>query len=156
MKNHLILSYLLLACCLQSTVAAAGKNLVNIDKNGVGLQGYDPVAFFTDKKPIKGNPAIHHTYQGATYHFVSTDHRSLFSANPARFAPQFGGYCAYGVTKGTPAPIRVDAFQIVNDRLLLQYDSDIRDQFSKDPIGNLRKADENWPALVEKKGKPSH
>jgi len=128
------------------------KTLLNLDKNGVAIQGYDPVAFFTQSKPVLGNPQFQSSYKGATYYFVSAEDKKAFDAAPAKYEPQFGGFCAYGVANGKTVPIKVEAFQIVNGRLLLQYDLDVRDKFNKDQAGNLQKADQNWPGLLEKKG----
>jgi hypothetical protein len=77
----------------------------------------------------------------------------MFDADPAKYEPQFGGYCAWGVKKGSLYPVKIEAFQIVNGRLLLQYDFSAREQFNKDTLGNLDRADQNWPGLVEKQGK---
>jgi hypothetical protein len=87
------------------------------------------------------------------YYFASKDHRDTFKANPAKYEPAFGGYCAYGVSRNKLVEIDVDAFQIVDGRLLLQYSKGVRNDFNKDTKGNLGKAEANWPALVEKKGK---
>jgi len=129
------------------------KTLQNLDKNGAAIQGYDPVAFFTQNKPVKGNPELHSSYRGATYYFASAEDKASFDAAPAKYEPQFGGFCAYGVSRGNLVPIKVEAFQIVNGRLLLQYDLDVKEKFNKDTSGNLQKADQNWPGLVEKKGR---
>ena len=134
-------------------LAAQTKTLLNLDKNGVAIQGYDPVAFFTDGKPVKGKPEFPARHNGAVYYFSSNEHRDLFQADPAKYEPTFGGYCAFGVSRNKLAEIDVDAFQIVDNRLLLQYNKGVREDFNKDTKGNLTKADGNWPALVEKKGK---
>ncbi len=144
---------LLLILAIVAVPAFAGKILQNIDDNGLGLQGYDPVAYFTDGKPVKGTPQFTSVYNGARYQFASAEHKAMFDAEPAKYEPQFGGFCAYGVSKGGKYPIEVDAFQIVDGRLLLQYNKDARDSFNKDTQGNLKKADKNWPGLVEKHGR---
>ena len=113
----------------------------------------NPVAFFTDNKPVKGKPEFVRIYKGATYQFASKEHRDLFAKDSAKYEPAFGGYCAYGLSKGKLVEIDVDAFQIVDGRLLLQYSKGVRDDFNKDTKGNLAKAEANWPGLVEKKGK---
>jgi len=123
----------------------------NLDKTGRALQGYDPVAFFTQGKPVKGNPAISSKINGATYHFASAEDKAAFDKDPTKYIPQFGGYCAYGVSKGDLVKIEVDAFQIVDGRLLLQYNKSIRDKFNKDPQANLKTADANWPTVSKKK-----
>ena len=147
------LSLVLLILGLAWPALAQNKTLLNLDSGGVAIQGYDPVAFFTDQKPVKGDPKFVFKHDGAIYFFASKDHRDLFKENPAKYEPVFGGFCAYGVSKNRLVEIDVDAFQIVDGKLLLQYSKSIRDDFNKDAKANLAKADANWPVLVEKKGK---
>jgi len=147
------LSLLLLTFGLALSAFAQNKTLLNLDKTGVAIQGYDPAAFFTDNKPLEGKPEFPARHNGTLYYFASKEHRELFKSDPAKYEPVFGGYCAYGVSKGKLVEIDVDAFQIVNGRLLLQYSKGVRDDFNKDTKGNLAKAEANWPGLVEKKGK---
>ena len=147
------LSLLLVTIGLALPGFAQTKTLLNLDKTGVAIQGYDPVAFFTENKPVKGKPEFPARHNGALYYFASKAHRELFQSDPAKYEPVFGGYCAYGVSKGKLVEIDVEAFQIVNGRLLLQYSKGVRDDFNKDTKGNLAKAEANWPGLVEKKGK---
>ncbi|HEY5894224.1 MAG TPA: YHS domain-containing (seleno)protein [Chthoniobacterales bacterium] len=142
----------LLAFVAFSAVASA-KTHLNVDRHGVGIKGYDPVAYFTDSKAVKGSPQFQSSFNGATYQFTSADHKATFEANPSKFEPQFGGFCAWAVSQGYTASIDPNAFQIVNGRLLLQYSLNVRKDFSKDAQGNLKKADANWPGIVEKKGK---
>ena len=147
------LSLLLVTIGLALPAFAQTKTLLNLDKTGVAIQGYDPIAFFTDNKPVKGKPEFSARNNGALYYFASKEHRDLFNGDPAKYEPAFGGYCAYGVSRGKLVEIDVNAFQIVNGRLLLQYSKGVRDDFNKDTKGNLAKAEANWPGLVEKKGK---
>lgn len=144
---------LLMAVGLALPVFAQNKPLLNLDQAGVALQGYDPVAFFTDHKPAKGKPEFPVRHGSAIYYFASKEHRDLFKSDPAKYEPAFGGYCAFGLSRGRLVAIDVDAFQIVDGRLLLQYSKGVRDDFNRDTKGNLAKADANWPALVEKNGK---
>jgi YHS domain-containing protein len=132
---------------------AQTKTLLNLDDSGVAIQGYDPVAFFTDNKPVKGDPKILVKRDGAIYFFASKEHRELFLKEPAKYEPVFGGYCAYGVSRDKLVEIDVNAFQIVDGKLFLQYSPGVRDKFNADPKGNLDKANANWPGLVDKKGK---
>jgi YHS domain-containing protein len=127
--------------------------LVNIADSGVAIQGYDPVAFFTDNKPVKGDPKFISKSNGAIYFFASQEHRDMFALNPGKYEPAFGGYCAYGVSKGKLAKIDVSAFEVVDGKLLLQHSEIARDNFDKNPKGNLAKANANWPILLENKGK---
>jgi YHS domain-containing protein len=146
-----LLSLLLVVMALPAL--AQSKSLLNLDKTGVAIQGYDPVAFFTDNKPVMGKPEFPARNNGALYYFASKEHRDLFKAAPSKYEPAFGGYCAYGVSRNKLVEIDVEAFQIVDGRLLLQYSKGVRNDFNKDTKANLGKAEANWSALVEKKGK---
>ena len=145
----------MLVLLLLISIPAFGQNktLLNLDKLGIAIQGYDPVAFFTQNRPVKGRPEFESKDNGERYLFASADDKSAFDANPAKYEPQFGGFCAYAASKNRTAPVKIEAFQIVNGRLLMQYDLDIRKEFNKDTEGNLQKADKNWPGLVQKEGK---
>ena len=149
MKKLMLATILL----MEVSAMAGTKTLVNVDKNGVGLQGYDPVAYFTENRPVKGDPQFVSTYNRVRYQFASAADKSAFDANPSKYEPQFGGFCAYAASEGHTAKIEPDAFQVLNGRLLLQYDKDVREMFNKDPQGRLNKADANWPGIVEKNGK---
>jgi YHS domain-containing protein len=150
MKRFLLV---MVATALASPAFSQTKSLLNLDKSGLAIQGYDPVAFFTDNKSVKGKPEFHSTLAGATYRFASRKHKELFDKNPAKYEPSFGGYCAYGVSRNKLVEIDVEAFQIVDGKLLLQYSKGVRNDFNKDTKGNLNKAEANWPGLVEKMGK---
>jgi YHS domain-containing protein len=148
MKSILATAFLALA--LVST--ASSKTLLNVDRSGVGIKGYDPVAYFTENKAMKGDAQFQSQAGGVTYYFASAENKSAFDANPAKYEPQFGGFCAWAVSQGYTAPIDPNAFQIVHGRLLLQYSLKVRQDFGADTEGNLKKADANWPSIVEKKG----
>jgi YHS domain-containing protein len=131
------------------TFAAVASNLlagqvVNVDQNGVALQGYDPVAYFTDGRPIKGTQELAASYNGATYYFASAEHKAQFEREPGKYAPSFGGFCAFAVSRGTTAPTSVDAFQIINGHLVLQNNKDVLKRWQEDPKGNFEKAEANW------------
>ena len=142
-----------LASCV-SYKTSAGQ-LVNNTKSGFIAEGYDVVAYFTDGKPTSGNPAFTSTYKGSKYAFASAEHKQLFDADPEKYAPQFGGFCAYAVSIDRLRPIDPQYFQIVDGRLLLQHSQKALDLFSEDIPGSLKKADGYWPSIVTKKaGKP--
>ena len=151
--KKLILSLVVATLALPLFAQTPTKTLLNLDQSGVAIQGYDPVAFFTDHKPVKGDAKFLVKHDGAVYFFASKEHKDLFKADPAKYTPEFGGYCAYGVSRNKLVEIDVDAFQIVDGKLLLQYSKGVRDDFNKDTSGNLAKADANWVGLVNKKGK---
>lgn len=129
------------------------KFLVNVDDKGVALQGgHDPVAFFTDGKPVKGDAKYATAYKGAVYHFASAEHKKMFDANPEKYVPQFGGYCGYAASINRVSQIDVNYFEIIDGRLVLQHNQKAWDLWHKDVPGNVKKADTNWPGLVETKG----
>lgn len=142
--------------CVGAEAAAASvqgkKVLLNLDSNGVAIQGYDPVAYFTDKKAVPGNPAIRSSYDGAVYYFATAEHQRMFDANPGAYAPQFGGYCAYAASIDTISPIDPQFWEVVDGRLLLQHNQKAWDLWHKEPAPNLVKADKNWPGIVERNG----
>ncbi len=129
------------------------KMLVNVDKAGVALEGYDPISYRTESKPVKGSPEFMAVYNGAIYHFVSMEHRVMFESNPARYAPAFGGYCGYAASINKVSPVNPMIYQIIDDRLVLQHTDEAYRLFNKDAPGSLVKADKNWPGLVDRKGK---
>ncbi len=114
-------SLLYLSAMIAFSALAPASEVVNVDKNGLALQGYDPVAYFTDGKPVKGSPEFTATYKGATYQFASVEHKQLFEKSPAKYEPQFGGFCGYAASINKLAPIEVEYFQVLNDRLILQH-----------------------------------
>jgi YHS domain-containing protein len=117
----------------------------NVDSSGLALKGYDPVAYFTDGKPVRGKAEFSARHDGATYRFSSAANRDSFAAAPAKYAPQYGGYCAFGMAGGYKAPIEPDAWTVVDGKLYLNYNQSVRRQWSSDVPGYLRKADEHWP-----------
>ena len=125
----------------------------NVNEQGVILDGYDPVAFFTDNKPVKGDPKFQFTYDKATYYFASQEHLDAFKANPEKYKPQFGGWCAYAVSLGRVAPIDVNTFSIVNERLVIQHNQRAVNGWNKDVQGNLALADKYWPKVAGGGGK---
>jgi YHS domain-containing protein len=115
--------------------------------NGVAINGYDPVAYFTDHKPVKGTEAFSTSYKGATFYFASADHRAAFLSDPERYAPQYGGYCAFGTAKGYKAPTEPQAFTIVDDKLYLNYNDDVTKTWRSDIGGYIKKANANWDTV---------
>lgn len=136
----------------QNAGAADQKVLVNLDKDGVAIEGYDPVAYFTDGKPVKGDAAFRSSYGGSIYQFASAEHKAMFDASPAKYAPQFGGYCAYAASIDTISPVDPKFWEIVDGRLILQHNQRAWDLWHKDPKNNLVLADRNWPGLVTREG----
>ena len=119
----------------------------NVDSSRLALKGYDPVAYFTEGKPVQGKPEFTARHEGATYRFASAANRDAFLAGPGKYAPQYGGYCAYGLASGYKAPIEPDAWTIVDGKLYLNYNQSVRSRWSSDIPGFIRKADANWPSV---------
>jgi len=136
------------------SVSSFAADLVNVSgASKVALSGYDPVAFFTDAKPVNGSPFISAEHQGATYFFASEEHKALFTANPEHYVPQFGGFCAFGVGLDKLFPVDINTWQVRNDKLYLNLNPAILEKFNADFNGNTAKADKNWPGLVKKNAK---
>jgi len=135
-------------------VSAHAADLVNVSgASNIAVGGYDTVAFFTDNKAVNGDPFITATYQGATYIFASKEHKEMFEAAPEKYAPQCGGYCAFGVSVGALFPVDINTWQIRDGKLYLNLNKAILKKFNADFDANVAKADKNWPDLVAKHGK---
>jgi YHS domain-containing protein len=131
-----------------AAVLMAGQaDPINKDGKGVAIKGYDPVAYFTQSKPVKGSPKFTHQWMGATYWFASAEDRDQFAALPEKFAPEFGGYCAYGVSKNHTVGIDPEAWRIVEGKLYLNYSKGVQKKWLEDVPGNIRAAEKNWPKL---------
>ncbi len=136
------------ALTLAGSAFAAGE--VNLDRAGLALKGYDPVAYFKAGQPTEGKTEFTAQHQGATYRFASQANRDDFAANPEKYAPQYGGYCAYGVASGYKVGIEPEAWSIAEGRLYLNYSQSVRRRWREDIPGYIRKADAGWPALKAK------
>lgn len=147
LRRSKIRPFLLVVLAVLTLSAAASAGSVNQSEGGLALQGYDPVAYFTANKAVKGSDQFQTQYQGATYNFESATNRDAFAANPAKYAPQYGGYCAYGVASGHKVNIDPEAFSVVNDKLYLNYNKVVRFLWKRDVPGNITKADQNWPEV---------
>lgn len=129
--------------------ALAQKAPVYSDSSGA-IRGYDPVAYFTQSRPVKGSREFTHRWNGATWRFASAENRDRFAAEPEKYAPQYGGYCAYGVASGYAVKIEPDAWSVVDGRLYLNYDRSVQKSWQADVPGYIRKADANWPQVLAK------
>lgn len=117
--------------------------------NDGAIRGYDPVAYFTVGEPIMGSDQFTTRWQGATYKFASAANLELFKAEPAAYAPQYGGYCAYAVAKGATAGTVPEAWTIIDGKLYLNYSLAVQQRWRKDVPGHIRMADRNWPAVLD-------
>ena len=114
------------------------------------VSGYDSVAYHTEGKPVEGDDAYKYEWMGATWLFASSANRDLFIADPERYAPQYGGYCAYAVSQGNTASADPERWKIVDGKLYLNYNQAVQEIWEKDIPGYISQADANWPAVLEK------
>jgi YHS domain-containing protein len=136
---------LALTLWLSSIVNAQNENKPPVFSNEQGaIKGYDPVAYFTKGKPVKGLNSNRFEWKGALWHFETAENKALFAQNPEKYAPQYGGYCAYGWTKGYAAKTEPDAWTIVDGILYLNYDKSIQSKWEKNIPNNIQQANENY------------
>lgn len=118
---------------------------------GLAIDGYDPVAYFLDGKPIEGKKAHSFVWNDATWRFATAAHRELFVKSPESYAPQYGGYCAWAVSQGYTAGIEPEAWTVRDGKLYLNYDLEIQEKWRADLPGLIAKGDANWPGLLAEK-----
>lgn len=134
---------------LTTSAFAAGVEL-NASSTGLALQGYDPVAYFTEGEPTKGNWKITSTYNDATYRFSSEEHKAAFDADPEAYLPQYGGYCAFGAAMGFKFDGDPNYWKVVDGELFLNISQDIQERWQTDIPGFITQADDNWTNIVDK------
>jgi|CXWL01.1.fsa_nt_gi hypothetical protein len=139
---HLMLSISILI--IAPSVFAAGEVFVT---EAGAIRGYDPVAYHSEHKAVLGSATITYAWNGATWHFVSVDHRAAFAKAPDRFAPRYGGYCAYGTAQGYKVSTQPEAFAIVDGKLYLNYNPAVQTMWNEDQPGYVASADSNWAGL---------
>ena len=142
-----VLLQIVLAAVPILVAAAAKVDPIQKDGKGLALRGYDPVAYFTESQPRAGSADFTHRWGEATWQFVSAAHRDSFAADPVRYGPQFGGYCAWAVSNNYTAPIDPQAWRIVDGKLYLNYNKAVQVKWEKDREERIRAAEKNWPAL---------
>jgi YHS domain-containing protein len=113
------------------------------------VSGYDTVAYFTEGKAVKGSPNIVSKYMGAVWQFSSAANKAKFDANPTQYAPQYGGYCSWAVSQNDTASADPTKWRIVDGKLYLNYDADVQKKWEKDIPGFIRKANANWPKVLD-------
>ena len=123
---------------------ARAVSAINVDSNDVAIRGYDPVAYFTDGKAIKGSTNFEYVWQGAHWRFASDAHRDLFRADPERYAPRYGGYCSMGLAMGEYSDTDPEAWTIVNGKLYLNKAKWVRDIWRKGAKAYIVTSEINW------------
>lgn len=120
---------------------------INVDAQGLALQGHDPVAFFEAGKPTPGQANLTATHEGATYRFANDRNRQAFQQSPQKYVPAFGGFCAMGVALGKKLDVDLDTWRIVDGRLYLNLNKDVKKRWESDVPGHLKQANDEWPRL---------
>ncbi len=141
-KNCWIFSFSILLCSL--TYDGFAQQAEVFSKNGYAINGFDVVEYFISAKPQKGDTSIAVIWNKTKWVFVNKENANLFTANPEQYAPQYGGYCAFGLSRGYKAPTSEDAWSIVNSKLYFNYNKDVKRNWDKDQHGFIQKADSNW------------
>ncbi len=145
-----VLRILVLLCAFLSVTALAKSAPIETGFfNNDAIYGYDTVAYFTDNKAVKGSKKIQHEWRGAVWSFASEAHRDMFVADPLKYAPQFGGYCAYALADERLVGIDEDAFTIHDGKLYLNYSKGVMEDWRENMLEYIKKAQQNYPKLVE-------
>ena len=142
-KLTLLVIYLAVVPLALVFAGSAGK-LVATDPAGIAIKGYDTVAYFTDGKALKGKPEFAFTWHDAQWLFANARHRELFAADPERYAPQFGGFCSYGLSKGKLLSADPQQWTIVEGKLYMKFNRSARDLWRQDKADNIKNAEAAW------------
>jgi YHS domain-containing protein len=146
----IVLALTLTSCGLIPSQANSSIEAVNVDVNRVAIKGYDPVAYFTQAKAVQGQAQYSSEYNGAIYQFASEQHKALFDKEPVKYAPQFGGYCAFGVTQEKKYDVDPNAWAVVDGKLYLNLNAGAQRVWDKDRAGNIASGDSIWLDIENK------
>jgi hypothetical protein len=149
-------SALLAGCHASGGATATGAGVVPFFQleNGLALKGYDPVAYFSEGKPVEGRGEFEAEWQDSKWRFASALNREMFLRAPEKYAPQYGGYCAWAVSHGYTAKGDPEAWKIVEGKLYLNYNQDVKAKWEQDIPAFISKGDENWTSF--QKARPEH
>jgi YHS domain-containing protein len=140
-----LVAFLLIGSLPFDAEAGSHKNKINTDIFGVAIQGYDTVAYFTEGRAVKGANEFFYEWNNARWYFTNAEHRNLFAADPERYAPRYGGYCASSMAStGKIFNVNPEAFKIIDGKLYLYYNQKFGNEFAAKVGKNIKKADENW------------
>jgi YHS domain-containing protein len=131
--------------------AMVGAQPIALNKEGIAIDGYDPVAYFVHNKAVKGKPEFALLWEGTTYHFESLEHMRIFAYEPPRYVPQYGGYCAYGVARGAKPLADPTAFTVRDGKLYLNRDANVRKEWLVDANAHIAAADRHWLRIASGK-----
>ena len=149
-RSALLALGLTLAPMIALAPAHAGSPVYTGTFSNTAIQGYDPVAYFTEGKPVEGDKAFSTDYNGAEFRFASQENLDTFLSDPEKYAPQYGGYCAWAAAQDKKAPGKADHWAIVDGKLYLNYSEKIQKDWNEDRPGFITRADSNWVSLKDK------
>ena len=134
-----------------SALGTAGQKakIFTGNSDGIAIRGYDPVGYFTEGKPVEGKTDFTTEWRGAEWRFASAENLAAFEASPEKYAPKYGGYCAYAVSQGYTAKTEPEAWTIVDGNLYLNYSLGVKATFDSDQPGYINLANQNWPKVLE-------
>lgn len=143
-------NFFLALCFLFIGTAANAQKSEVFAPAGKAIKGYDPVAFFSQSKPVMGVDSINYLYKGANWLFSSTENLAKFKADPKKYEPQYGGYCAYGMADGHKAPTQTETWAVIDGKLFFNYNSKVKELWNKNQPAFIEKANSLWPELKDK------
>jgi YHS domain-containing protein len=151
MRGRRVVSVAVVVVALLGLRAApAGAAEPIYTKDSLALSGYDAVAYFTESRPVKGDPQFEHKWHGVRWQFASKAHRDAFAESPEKYAPQYGGYCAFAVSRNYTAPTDPEAWKVVDGKLYLNFDKNVRSLWEKELPEAIARADRNWPGALSR------
>ena len=149
-KNSIFKTLLATSLLIISSVSFAANVDMNADENDLAIKGYDPVAYLTVGKPVQGVTKYTATYKGAIYRFNSASNRDMFRKSPQKYAPQYGGYCAFGVAMDKKFDTDPTAWKIIADKLYLNLNKDVQNKWKQDTQKYLAMSEHNWMTIKDK------
>jgi hypothetical protein len=149
MLRHVVKLFALVTAASVLAASAASAGRINETWLGNAIEGYDPVAYHTESRPVEGSEDFEFDWMDSTWRFSSAENRDLFAAMPEKYAPAYGGFCAYGVSLGAKPSIDPEAWRIVDGQLYLNLNKDIQARWEKDIPGYIAKADKIWPTIID-------
>ena len=146
----LLIAFAVTSCGLIPSQAQSSINAINVDESRLAIKGYDPVAYFTEAQPVQGSSQFSAQHLGATYFFSSAHHQSMFESDPNKYAPQYGGYCAFGVSKEYKFDIDPEAWAIVDDKLYLNLNEKVQNRWVGNKDELIVEANSIWTQIADK------
>ncbi|MCH2232491.1 MAG: hypothetical protein MK111_24610 [Crocosphaera sp.] len=134
---------------LLTQIKTENPQLIFFQEKGVAIKGIDPVAYFLERQAVKGQEEFSYRWENTTWWFKSAENRDLFIQEPTKYAPQYGGFCAWAVSNNYTAPIDPEAWSIVDNKLYLNYNKRIQKRWSKNIESHITKGNYHWPQILE-------